>query len=304
MDEEWGIILDKAFEGELQGCCRGAGPNLHAYADVLLSRPGSAEILLQPERGVPMKTVSEVAHLFDVDQDVVKKWCHEFAEHLSPEAKPPKGQKGRCTEPDLRVLAVVFYYWEDTPDYENIHACLNCGDPDDEQFVEFARLHTPIFQEAPDDLTEDSHGALIQGMASHDMVRAARSFKTVLDELFRSASSRHEPHDLAYPIFYTCRHVLELYLKILRGKRRRKRTQNLEDLAKAVEAKYRGKLPPWIKDRILDFHRIDPDSDLFRFADKEPEACELWIDFAQLQTVMDKICEAFDAEVIRQGIGN
>ena len=58
------------------------------------------------------------------------------------------------------------------------------------------------------------------------------------------------------------------------------------------------------KDRIFDFHKIDPEGDLFRFADKDPEDCELWIDFAQLQTVMDKICEAFDAELVRQGIGN
>ncbi len=127
--------------------------------------------------------------------------------------------------------------------------------------------------------------------------------KTVSEVARLLASGRHEPFELAYPIFYTCRHVLELYLKILLGKTY-KRTHRLEDLAKAVEAKYRGKLPSWIKDRILDFHEIDPDGDLFRFADKHPEVCELWIDFAQLKTVMDEICEAFDAEVTRQGIGN
>jgi len=249
-----------------------------------------------------MKTVTEVARLFDVHRDVIKNWCYEFAEHLSREATPPKGRVRKFTEADLRVLAVVSSYWEDDPDYENIHACLNSGEPDNEQFVEFARLHTPIFQDPPEDLTEDWYGALIGGMAAHDMVRAARCFKNVLDELFRSASSRHEPYDLAYPIFYTCRHLLELYLKILLGKP--KRTRRLQDLAKALEAKYRGKLPPWIKERILDFHNIDLDGDLFRFADRQPKGSEWWIDFARLQTVMDEICKAFDAEVVRQGIGN
>jgi hypothetical protein len=250
-----------------------------------------------------MRTVSEVAHLFDVDRDVVKKWCHEFAEHLSEEATPPKGEPRRFTEADVRALSLVWYYWEDDPDYENIHACLNSGDQDDEQFLEFAELNTPIFQEPPDDLDEDSYGALIGGMATHDMVRTARSFKCVLEELFRSASSRHEPHELAYPVFYTCRHVLELYLKVLMGEAYEK-THRLDDLAKAVEKKYGASLPPWMKDRILDFHRIDPNSDLFRFADKKQKGGELWIDFAQLRTVMDKMCEAFDAEVVRQGMGD
>ena len=195
-----------------------------------------------------MKTVAEVAHLFDVDRDVVKRWCYDFAEYLSSEAKPPKGRVRRFTGKDIRVLALVSYLWEDEePDHDYIRACLDGEHDFGEQFVEFARLHTSIFQEPPDDLTEDSYGALIHGMATHDMVRAARSYKCVLDELFKSASSRHEPYELAYPIFYTCRHVLELYLKIVLGKT--KRTHSLEDLAKAVEAKYRGKLPPWMKDR-------------------------------------------------------
>ena len=55
--------------------------------------------------------------------------------------------------------------------------------------------------------------------------------------------------------------------------------------------------PDWAKDRILDFHKIDPRGDLFRFGDWEPEGGEWWTDFAQLQTVMDRLCEAFEGHI-------
>jgi len=105
-----------------------------------------------------MKTVADVARLFDMDRDVVKKWCYDFADYLNPKANPPKGRVRRFTEADLRVLAVVFYYWEENPDYENIRACLDSRDHEDEHFVEFSRLHTSIFREPCDGLTEDSYG--------------------------------------------------------------------------------------------------------------------------------------------------
>ena len=79
-----------------------------------------------------MRTVSEVARMFDVDRDVVKTWCYHFAEHLSPEATPPKGQERHFTDSDVLVLAVIFYYWEDDPDFEHIHACLNSGEQDED----------------------------------------------------------------------------------------------------------------------------------------------------------------------------
>ena len=196
---------------------------------------------------------------------------------------------------------MVSYYWEENADYENIHACLGHGMPEDEHFVEFARLHTSIFQQPPDDLTEDSYGVLIGGMAMHDMLSTARSFRNVLGELWELTPAHYAPYELAYPVFYNCRHVLELYLKILLGNDYKKH-HHLKELAKDVEEKFSATLPSWVSDRILDFDAIDREGDLFRFADREPEDGELWTDFAQLQTVMDKICQAFETEIQRQRI--
>ena len=96
-----------------------------------------------------MATISEVARLLGVDRDTVKKWTTEFAEHLSLTANPSKGKERQFGEADLRVLALVADFWEDDPDLENIHAMLNSGEFNEEHFAEFARLHTPLFQEMP-----------------------------------------------------------------------------------------------------------------------------------------------------------
>ena len=39
-----------------------------------------------------MMTASEVAHIFEVDRDTIKKWSYKFRDYLSSKANPPKGQ--------------------------------------------------------------------------------------------------------------------------------------------------------------------------------------------------------------------
>lgn len=87
-----------------------------------------------------MATTAEVARMLDVDRDTVKLSASKFADHLSRKATPPKGGQRHFNESDLRLLALVFYYWEDDPDYEHIHAMLNSGDHEDDRFIEHARL--------------------------------------------------------------------------------------------------------------------------------------------------------------------
>ena len=112
-----------------------------------------------------MATISEVARYLGVDRETVKTWTTEFAEHLSLTANPPKGKERQFCEADLWVLALVAYFWEEDPDLENIHAMLNCGEHRHERFSELARLHTPVFQEVPDEIDETwQHGVLVGGM--------------------------------------------------------------------------------------------------------------------------------------------
>ena len=113
-----------------------------------------------------MKTTSEVARLFRVDRDTIKNWCYEFSDYLSTSAKLSDDQARAFTESDIRVFALIYYYWEDTPDIEYIRTLLNQEHHLEDMFVEFAYLNTPVFQEPPEELDDTwTHSILINGMA-------------------------------------------------------------------------------------------------------------------------------------------
>jgi DNA-binding transcriptional MerR regulator len=242
-----------------------------------------------------MATISEVAQHLGVDRETVKTWTKEFAEHLSLTANPPKGKERQFGENDLRVLALVSYYWEDDPDLEYIHAMLNSGDYNEDVFAEFASLHTPVFQDVPDEINEDwTHGVLIGGMAERTLPQVGKAYKTAADELLKQALAKFEPHEIDYPIFFLYRHAIEVYLKAMLHTP--PRTHDLERLIRLLEEQYGTKIAPCVKDRLWDFQRLDQQADLFRYAES-PSGCELWIDFHHLKWVMDRLCEAFEQQI-------
>jgi DNA-binding transcriptional MerR regulator len=252
-----------------------------------------------------MRTIADIARLFDVDRDLVKQWTVTFAEHLSPSATPRKGSTRYFTESDTRVLALVNNFWEDEPDLENIHAMLNSGEQHEENYVEFVRHRTPLFQEVPDDLDETwNHGVLFSSMWVRPLIEVARAYKYAADELVKEALACSEPHLLDYPILYTYRHTLELYLKIALAdpKKALEHGHDLVALVKAVEQKHGRKVAEWVKTRLNEINDVDPLSDLFRYADEAPQHrqhVEMWIDFNQLKSVMDSLCDAFESRFLR-----
>src|SRR4051794_25238033 len=73
----------------------------------------------------------------------------------------------------------------------------------DESLLEWARLHSPIFQDPSDEMDDTwQHGVLIGGMAGCDRPQVARAYKLAADELVTQALSKHEPHELAYPVLF------------------------------------------------------------------------------------------------------
>lgn len=248
-----------------------------------------------------MATIAEVAQLAGVGRDTVKAWAREFAEHLSRTANPPKGQERVFTEADLCVLSLVADHWEDEPDYENIHALLNSGEQNDERFVEFARLNTPLFQDVPDEIDETwQHGVLIGGMAERDWPQVARSYKRAADELVSHALSQGEPHEIAYPIIFLYRHAVELYLKAMLDARPEHHV--IGELVGLLERQCGGTVAGWVKARLWDFHRIDRMSDVFRYAGS-PSGGELWVDLCHLQVVMERMAEAFEYHITKSHTG-
>lgn len=250
-----------------------------------------------------MRTIGDVARLLDIDRDIIKGWLKEFREHLSESTRPAAGQTRLFTEADTLALALISEFWEDDPDLENIHAMLNSGEQHSERYVEAVRLNTPVFQEVPDDLDETwTHGVLLSSMYLRPMIEVARAYKYAADELVKEALSHQEPHLLDYPIFFTYRHTLELYLKLILDDPTQAKDvgHDLGRLIRAVETKLGGQVSNWTRSRLHEFNDIDPASDLFRYADRSPEHSrhvEIWVDLCQLKSVMDRLCEAFESHI-------
>lgn len=252
-----------------------------------------------------MRTISEVAKLLGVDREHVKSWIAEFSDHLSEWAQPEAGRSRLFTDADTRVLALVRDYWEAEPDLENLHACLNTGDQNSDHYMDLVHLNTPVFQDVPDDLDETwDHGVLLSSMWLRPTIEVARAYKYAADELVKEALCCHEPHLLDYPIFYTYRHMLELYLKILLDDppQAKQIGHNLPALIRAIEKKFHRQANEWVIARIREFSEIDPTSDLFRYADRpprHPKHVEVWIDFVQLKATMTQLCEVFEERLRR-----
>jgi DNA-binding transcriptional MerR regulator len=250
-----------------------------------------------------MRTIGDVARLLGVGRSTVRSWIEEFGEQLSEFARPKSGCERSFTESDILVLALVSEYWEDEPDLEHIHAKINSGQHNSEKFVEFVYLKTPIFQEVPNDLDGTwTHGVMLDGMYTRPMIEIARAYKYAADALVNEALSYQETHSLDYPIFFMYRHTLELYLKLILDDQQQAKDicHDLGRLIGAVEAKLGAKANEWTRSRLREFEDIDPISDLFRYADRAPQHhshSEMWVDFRQLKTVMDRLCQAFESHI-------
>ncbi|MBW4474045.1 MAG: hypothetical protein KME45_27275 [Stenomitos rutilans HA7619-LM2] len=278
-------------------------------------------IILHPKirKYEDMRNVSEVAKVFEIDKELVKKWAFEFKQHLSDFANPAKGKARLFTQSDLRVLAVVYYYWDEDPDYEHIDSLLCSGRQDEEIYTEFQYLNTPIFQDLLN--TENyyegeeawTRGIIIGDMASKfHQVEVARSYKAAADELVRQVKLSPLPYDLAYPIFFLYRHSIELYLKIVGDYDFNKdgSEHSIDTLVARIEVKYGEKFPFWIKERLIDFHRIDPGSTSFRYLNSQSDSKPIrhsdsipdcYVDFFNLQLVMNRLHELFEALIAKKG---
>lgn len=253
-----------------------------------------------------MKTVGDVARIFGVDQKTVKTWIYKFKGYLSSSANPSKGETRRFSQKDLMTLALVARYWEEEPDYEHIYAMLNSGGQYEEYFIRTAYLNTPLFQEPPDDLDEPRRDVVILGgrgnLDRRLSLHIAEAYKGAGDELVKMALSSDTAYELLYPIFFTYRHAIEVYLKILVPTK--DDTHDLSRLIDAFRSKYKTEFAEWAKDRLNEFHKIDPTSDTFRYADSKnplpPE--EVMLSIRQLRVVVDHLCTGLKNKILDASI--
>jgi hypothetical protein len=243
--------------------------------------------------------VSEVARMFDVNRDVVKTWAYRFSEYLKPEANPPKGTPRVFFADDLRVLAYVYMYWEDEPDYESIKIGLNTDSHFEEPYDQFLTTVTPLFQEPPEGLDETwRHGTIIGGMAeSSDTFALAESYKLAGDMLVDAALSSDEVYELICPVIYNYRHATELYLKatLLHQRTGHDLHSLLQEFKEELKAEFGVTLPQWFENIVLAFVDFDPGSTTFRYGDFPCflRQGEIWVDLAHMKTLMSWLAKSF-----------
>ena len=72
-------------------------------------------------------TTQHAQALFNVSHTTIKNWCAEFADYLSPSARPEPGHQRQFMEDDLRVLALVAEMKNRAATFDDIHAALKIG---------------------------------------------------------------------------------------------------------------------------------------------------------------------------------
>lgn len=198
------------------------------------------------------------------------------------------------------VLALVAEHWEPEPDYENICAKLNCGESHNEKYVQLAYLNTPLFRGAEELI--DAGTIVLGGMrqqAGKANLDIAEAYKAAGDELVRVALSLDSVQELSYPILFSYRHALEVYLKLVVPQK--DDTHDFTRLINALESKHLTPFAQWARDRLLEFHQMDPFSDTFRYAEgrKSLPADELTVNVRQLRVVVNRLCSGLKEEVLR-----
>lgn len=169
----------------------------------------------------------------------------------------------------------------------------------------------PLFEEPPEGVDSDwVHGALLVSLGSitvFERIEIARAFRAAADRLLDTVLDTRESWEALYPILYCYRHTAELYFKaILPDAPFNHGLEGLAcDLKRHISGRYREEHVEQLLARILELHRIDPSSTVFRYADGATRAYsrsgvstpdpELWVDFHHLQGAMGQVFDALES---------
>ncbi len=244
--------------------------------------------------------ISEVAHILEVDRQLIKDWSYHFTEYLSSSAKPDKGNVHYYNLSDIRVFAYVLMYWEEDPDIANIKHGLNSEDYYDNPFINKIISHiSPLFRNFDDNERDDGwcSGVLIGGLAQlGDIFELAESYRLAGDKLVEKALADEIEYELICPILFTYRHSTELYLKSVLEKSKKVEHHDLDKLynkfKKLIKNEFKETPPSWFENIILVFHDFDEKGTTFRYGgeiDKE----EIIVDLKHVKIKMEWLSKIF-----------
>ena len=237
--------------------------------------------------------VSEISKILDVEKKLIKNWVFLFSEFLSPEASPKKGIEREFNAEDICTLGYISFYWEESPDFENIKFGLNGGGQFEKPFTELATEVTPIFIEYPDDILTRNVW-MIGGMATNNNILSlAISYKKAGDILINGGLKAEQNKDLIYPAIFNYRHSVELYLKSVLPNY--KDTHNLKNLYRdfkiLLKEKSNEDIPTWFENIIIAFDDYDPRGTSFRYG-SEVYQRELFVDLVHIKKMMNHLSKS------------
>lgn len=161
-------------------------------------------------------------------------------------------------------------------------------------------MTTPrIFDEIPEGVDETwRHGAMLGGMAGP--LDLCESYFLAADTLIEAVlDGSSQAYELIYPIMYSYRHGVELYLKgiVPRAPRNHDLAALLAAFCAHVESRYGEKVPTWLTGPVSELAAYDPTSDVFRYEltrnRRLQNEGEFWIDLPVLRRHMDRIQAVF-----------
>jgi hypothetical protein len=251
-------------------------------------------------------TVADASRIFKTDKKTIKDWAYFFSEYMNKGANPQKGNTRVFLIDDMRVMAFVLPLWDDELDMENIKYGLNTNSHYESESIDNLITElTPIFIDPPENLDEAwKHGALFSGLAGYgDTFYLANSYKRAGDRLVDAALDDEQPWALVCPAIYNYRHATELYLKAITGyyDARHNLQKLYSRLAKLVKTEFNEPIPDWFKNVFDVFHEFDPGGTSFRYGG-DISGGEVFVDFRQLKTLMDKTARIFQKIRTHQGL--
>ncbi len=232
--------------------------------------------------------VSDISKILKVEKRLVKDWTYHFADYLNPGANPEKGKEREFTNDDICTFTYISFYWEEDPDLESIKYGLNGGDQFEHPFNKLAAEAMPIFREYSEEIPSQNVWMIGGMVENQDILSLANSYKKSGDILVNIGVNDETNKELIYPAIYNYRHSIELYLKAILPKYKKKHSLKplYFEFKKLLNENYQEEIPQWFKNIIFVFDEFDPRGTNFRYGNKSYKD-ELFINLSHIKLQMD-----------------
>lgn len=209
--------------------------------------------------------VAETSKIIGVDKQQIKSWSYLFREYLGKFSNPERGENRLYDDRDILSLLYVSYYWDVNPDIESIKIGLDNEGFYQDVFIHEIYRHTPLLQDEVPEVDEPfRHGVLMSPTVYLEPLEVARSYRDAAGILWKNAIGSGQPGLEFYPMLFTYRHTLELYLKLLGCVK--EYTHNLLKCMKILEEYHQTEIPEKLREWVETLHYMDPKGTVHRYS--------------------------------------